>query len=215
MIIMVTGTGTDVGKTVATAALVSVLRDRGRDVLPAKPVQTGPGEGDVATIAALTGVSGVEYARYPEPLAPNIAARRAGLPQVTREELGVWLRGLDAPGRTVLVEGAGGLLVRLADELTLADLAADVGAPLIVVTALGLGSLNAAELTVRAARARGLEVTGLIGGSLPVEPDLATRENLTELPRVTGVPLLGCLPAGMGRAPDFVAAARRALKGVP
>ena len=97
MIIMVTGTGTDVGKTIATAALVSVLRDRGIDVLPAKPVQTGPGEGDVAIIAALTGVPGVEYARYPEPLAPNIAARRAGLPQVTREELGVWLRGLDAP----------------------------------------------------------------------------------------------------------------------
>lgn len=196
MIIMVTGTGTDVGKTIATAALVSVLRDRGIDVLPAKPVQTGPGEGDVATIAALTGVPGVEYARYPEPLAPNIAARRAGQRQVTREELGVWLRGLEASGRTVLVEGAGGLLVRLADDLTLADLAADVGAPLLVVTSLGLGSLNAAELTVRAARARGLEVIGLIGGSLPAEPDLATRENLTELPRVTGVPLLGCLPAG-------------------
>lgn len=135
-------------------------------MLPAKPVQTGPGEGDVAIIAALTGVPGVEYARYPEPLAPNIAARRAGLPQVTREELGVWLRGLDAPGRTVLVEGAGGLLVRLADDLTLADLAADVGALLLVVTSLWLGSLNAAELTVRAARARGLEVIGLIGGQL-------------------------------------------------
>ncbi|WP_460490638.1 dethiobiotin synthase, partial [Corynebacterium nasicanis] len=143
MILMVTGTGTDVGKTIATAALVSNLRGQGREVLPAKPVQTGPGEGDAASVEKLTGVAGVEFARYPEPLAPNIAARRAGLPQVTRVELGEWLRGLDAPGRTVVVEGAGGLLVRLADELTLADLVADVSAPLIVVTSLGLGSLNA------------------------------------------------------------------------
>lgn len=217
MIIMVTGTGTDVGKTIATAALVSVLRDRGRDVVPVKPVQTGEpaGSGDMVSVEKLTGVAGVEFTRYPEPLAPNIAARRAGRAQLDRDELVSRLRELDGPERTVLVEGAGGLLVRLADGFTLADVASDVGAPLIVVTSLGLGSLNAAELTVEAARARGLEVLGLIGGSLPAEPDLATRENLAELPRVTGVPLLGSLPAGLGRASDFASRARRALRDVP
>ena len=61
-----------------------------------------------------------------------------------------------------------------------------------------LGSLNAAELTVEAARARGIHVKGLVGGMLPQEPDLATRLNITELPKVTGVPLLGCIPTGAG-----------------
>ncbi|HHU68630.1 MAG TPA: dethiobiotin synthase, partial [Corynebacterium sp.] len=180
------------------AAVAAVLSGRGHTVIPVKPVQTGEpeGSGDVVSVEKLTGLPGVELARYPEPLAPNIAARRAGMPQVERAELGARIRELDGPDRIVLVEGAGGLLVRLADDLTIGDIAADLGAPLLVVTSLGLGSLNTAELTVRAAQARGLRVLGLIGGSLPAEPDLATRENLAELPRVTGVRLLGCLPAG-------------------
>ena len=90
-------------------------------------------------------------------------------------------------------------LVRLADDLTLADIGSDLGAPLIIVTRMGLGSLNAAELTAEAARHRGLHVLGLIGGSLPAQPDLATRLNVEEMPQVTGVPLLGCLPAGVGQ----------------
>ena len=84
---------------------------------------------------------------------------------------------------------------------TLADLAVELAAPLIVVTSTGLGSLNLAELTVMAARARGITVLGLIGGSLPTNPDLATRLNLTEFPVVTGVPLLGCLPENCGDCP--------------
>lgn len=218
-ILIVTGTGTDVGKTVATAALVSVFSTAGTEVLPVKPVQTGEpaGEGDVVTVGTLTGTAGVEFTRYPEPLAPNLAARRAGLPPVDRAELGGFLRSLDRPDRLVLVEGAGGLLVRLADDLTVADVAADLDAPLVVVTSLGLGSLNAAELTVEAARARGLTVAGLIGGSLPAEPDLATRLNLAELPRVTGVPLLGCLPAGTGELDpgEFRAVAGEVLASAP
>ncbi len=215
MIIVITGTGTDVGKTVTTAAVASVLSGRGRTVIPVKPVQTGEpaGSGDVVTVEKLTGLPGVELARYPEPLAPNVAARRAGMPPVERADLVARIRELDGPDRTVLVEGAGGLLVRLADDLTIADLAADLGAPLLVVTSLGLGSLNAAELTVVAARDRGLHVLGLIGGSLPAEPDLATRENLAELPRVTGARLLGCLPASAGDLDrqEFREAARRVL----
>ena len=84
----------------------------------------------------------------------------------------------------------------------LADLAVELAAPLIVVTSTGLGSLNLAELTIMAARARGITVLGLIGGSLPTNPDLATRLNLTEFPVVTGVPLLGCLPETVGLPPE-------------
>ncbi|MCZ9298859.1 dethiobiotin synthase [Corynebacterium hesseae] len=199
MIICITGTNTDVGKTIATAALAAQLKAAGKHVIVAKPVQTGEpaGLGDAPTVARLAGVETREFVRYPEPLAPNLSARRAGMRQPDRKELVEWIRGIKAD--VVLVEGAGGLLVRLADNFTLADIAADLGAPVIIVTSMGLGSLNAAELTAEAARNRGLQILGLIGGSLPTEPDLATRLNVEEMPQVTGVPMLGCLPAGVGR----------------
>ncbi|MBA5243291.1 dethiobiotin synthase [Corynebacterium haemomassiliense] len=201
MIIAITGTNTDVGKTVATAAIAAVLKRRGVDVVAAKPIQTGeaPGQGDAAAVEKLAGVATFERWRYPEPLAPNLAARRAGIQTPSLDEVAEWVRSLDAPGRVVLVEGAGGLLVRLADDYTLADIAKTAGAPLGVVTSLGLGSLNLAELTCVQARAMGLEVLGLIGGSMPDNPDLPTRLNVEELPEVTGAEYWGHLPEGCGR----------------
>lgn len=218
MIICVTGTNTDVGKTIATAALASVAAGDGVDVVVAKPIQTGEpdGQGDANTVARLTGLEAKEFVRYPEPLAPNLSARRAGLAEPDRAELVAWIQGLDAPGRLVLVEGAGGLLVRLGDKLTLADIAADLGAPLVVVTSMGLGSLNAAELTVEAARRRGLSVKGLVGGSLPGELDLATRLNLEEMEQVTGEEFWGALPGGIGKLEkgEFAAVAREVFPHV-
>lgn len=215
MIVAVTGTNTDVGKTVATAAVASVLTRNGVDVVAAKPVQTGeaPGEGDASTVSRLAGIETFERWRYPEPLAPNLAARRAGMATPTLQEVADWVRGLDAPAKVVLVEGAGGLLVRLADDYTLADIAAEVSAPLIVVTSLGLGSLNLAELTCVQARARGLKVLGLIGGTMPEQPDLPTRLNVEEMPVVTGTALWGAIPAGAGtlNPPEFAEMAARAL----
>lgn len=213
MIIFVTGTNTDVGKTVATAALASAFAQSGREVVYAKPLQTGEPDnsGDAATVRALAGVEVMEMARFPEPLALNLSARRAGMTPPTREELKAWISGLDAPDRVVLVEGAGGLLVRLADEYTLADVATN----LIIVTSLGLGSLNAAELTVREAQRRGINVMGLIGGSLPAEPDLAAKLNVDELPVVTGYRLWGSVPEGAGALgrEDFDRMARELFPG--
>ena len=201
MIIAVTGTNTDVGKTVATAAIAAVLKRRGFDVVAAKPIQTGEeaGQGDASAVAKLAGIETFERWRYPEPLAPNLAARRAGIQTPSLDEVTEWIRSLDAPERVVLVEGAGGLLVRLADDYTLADIAKATGAPLVVVTSLGLGSLNLAELTCVHARAMGLEVLGLIGGSMPEHPDLPTRLNVEEMPEVTGAEYWGHLPEGCGR----------------
>lgn len=198
--IVITGTGTDVGKTISTAAIVHYLHAQGHDVLPVKPVQTGelPGNGDIATITKLTGIEGKEYCRFRDPLAPNLAAQSEGSPQVDEEELLSWLRSFDAPDRIVVIEGAGGLLVRLNDHFTVADIALALDAPLVVVTSTGLGSLNSAELTVEAAQRRGLSVLGLVGGYIDAEPDLATQLNLDEFARVTGVPFLGALEAGLG-----------------
>ncbi|MDN5723647.1 MAG: dethiobiotin synthase [Corynebacterium sp.] len=144
MIVLVTGTGTDVGKTVATAALAACGESRGHDVALVKPVQTGesPGSGDLATITALTGIADTHcFATCPEPLVPVTAAQRAGVSLPSLEESVRRVRDLDGPGRLVLVEGAGGVLVQLGDY-TIADLAQALQAPVAVVTTTGLGSLN-------------------------------------------------------------------------
>ncbi len=202
-ILVVTGTGTEVGKTITTAALAAVVIAAGRTVAVVKPAQTGVADGepgDVDVVARLAaGVTARELARYPEPLAPATAARRSGRAPVRPAEVGAVVQALARTHDLVLVEGAGGLLVRLDDAgSTLADVAALVGAPVLVVAAAGLGTLNATALTTEVLRTRGLACPGVVVGALPSEPDLAARCNLTDLPEVAGVPLLGVLPAGAG-----------------
>jgi dethiobiotin synthetase len=200
--VVVTGTDTGVGKTVATAALATSYAAHGLEVAVVKPVQTGllPGEpgSDLDQVSALSGITDVhEFARLADPLAPDSAARLRGEQLPTVAELAERVAAVD--GEVVLVEGAGGVLVRLDLEGgTIADLVLalrDRGAQVdvIVVTSPGLGTLNHTSLTVEALRHRGIEPTGLIIGSWPRQPDLATRCNREDLPRVTGVPLMTVL----------------------
>ncbi|MFL4902710.1 dethiobiotin synthase [Streptomyces sp. MMS24-I2-30] len=205
-VLVITGTGTEVGKTVTTAAVAATAVAAGRSVAVLKAAQTGvgPGErGDAAEAARLAGaVTAAELARYPEPLAPGTAARRAGLPPVRPHEVAEAAAKLAAEHDLVLVEGAGGLLVRFdAAGGTLADAAGLLDAPVLVVAPAGLGSLNATELTARELRFRGVELLGVVIGSWPRAADLASRCNLADLPEVAGAPLLGALPAGAGALP--------------
>jgi len=99
----------------------------------------------------------------------------------------------------VLVEGAGGLLVRLdAEGGTVADVAAELGAPVLLVVRAGLGTLSATALAAEALRARALACAGVVIGAWPAEPDLAARCNLGDLPAYAGVPVTGRLPEGAG-----------------
>jgi dethiobiotin synthetase len=203
VIILVTGTDTDIGKTITTAALAVRA---GESVVVVKPAQTGVGPdepGDLAEVERLTGLTALhEGIRLPEPLAPTTAARRAGIDLPSVEE---YAKSIDEFARTydtVLVEGAGGLLVGLdADGNNLADLAEHLTTPFrfVVVTRAGLGTLNHTGLTVEALRARGLPVEGLVIGAWPASPDLAERCNLEDLPATTGVPVIGRIPAGVGQ----------------
>ncbi|NLE78810.1 MAG: ATP-dependent dethiobiotin synthetase BioD [Rhodococcus sp.] len=202
-VLVITGTSTDVGKTVVTAALAAAAAAAGRTVAVCKPAQTGvaPGEaGDLEEIERLTGVTDlVELVRYPDPLAPDTAARRAGMPLLERKPMVDAVNELAASHDLVLVEGAGGLLVRLGvDGFTLSDVARDLGAPVVVVASASLGTLNHSELTVRALKADGVTCAGVVIGSWPDEPDLAETCNLDDLPVVTGVPVTGRVPAGSG-----------------
>ncbi|MDI3418299.1 dethiobiotin synthase [Streptomyces luteolus] len=202
-ILLVSGTGTEIGKTVTTAALAAAALAEGRSVAVLKPAQTGvaPDErGDADEVARLAGpVTTLELARYPEPLAPDTAARRAGLPPVRPYEVADAARKLATEHDLVLVEGAGGLLVRFdAEGGTLADAARLLGAPVVVVAPAGLGTLNATALTGEALRARGVEQAGVVVGSWPASPGLAERCNLDDLPVAAGAPLLGVIPEGSG-----------------
>lgn len=210
-LLFVTGTSTDVGKTMVTAALAATARAAGASVAVCKPAQTGvaPGEpGDLAVIERLSGVTRtVELARYPDPLAPDTAARRCGQPLLTLAETASAVASL-ADADLTLVEGAGGLLVRMG-EFTLLDLAQKLDAPVLLVAAAGLGTLNHSELTTRALSSAGVRCAGLVIGAWPDEPDLAAQCNRDDLPAVTGVDLVGTLPSGVGSwtADRFAAAA--------
>ena len=210
-VVLVTGTGTDVGKTVATAALTASLRARGSAVAVVKPAQSGvePGQpGDLDAIRALLGddpgVSCHEFVRVGPPLAPDTAARVSGVALPTIAEHVRSITALVPTADVVLVEGAGGLLVRLDSRGgTLADLGValrykgvSVGAVLVV--AAGLGTLNHTALTAEALRARQLPLLGVVIGSWPTNPGLAERSNLDDLPVAAGAPLLGLLPQGVG-----------------
>ncbi|MFE7234027.1 dethiobiotin synthase [Streptomyces sp. NPDC057596] len=202
-VLVITGTGTEVGKTVATAAVAAAAVAAGRSVAVLKPAQTGVGpdeRGDADEVARLAGaVTARELARYPEPLAPATAALRAGRAPVRPHEVAEAAAKLATEHDLVLVEGAGGLLVRFdADGGTLADAAKLLGAPVLVVATAGLGTLNTTELTARELRARDLDLLGVVIGSWPAEPDLACRCNVTDLPETAGAPLLGALPEAAG-----------------
>ncbi|MFD7701820.1 dethiobiotin synthase [Streptomyces caelestis] len=202
-VMVITGTGTEVGKTVVTAAVAATALAAGRSVAVLKAAQTGvrPDEaGDAEEVARLAGaVTTDELARYPDPLAPATAARRAGRAPVRPHEVAERAAKLATEHDLVLVEGAGGLLVRFdAAGGTLADAAALLAAPVLVVASAGLGTLNVTELTARELRGRGLDLAGVVIGSWPAAPDLASRCNLLDLPDVTGAPLLGAVPAGAG-----------------
>jgi dethiobiotin synthetase len=216
-VLLITGTDTGVGKTVATAALACHARLAGVDVAVCKPVQTGAADGDddLGEVARLSGVGTLASGwRYPEPLAPVAAADRAGLPLPTRAELIGLVEGVDRPDRLTLVEGAGGLLVEIgADGVTLRDLATDLDAAVLVVARAGLGTLNHATLTVESLVAWGIPCAGLVIGAWPAEPGPAETSNREALAAIA--PLRAALPAGAGAltSEEFAALSTHAFDG--
>lgn len=217
-VIAVTGTDTGVGKTVVTAALAAIHLSLGRTVAVVKPAQTGvaPDEdGDLTEVRRLAGeVSLYEGVRLPDPLAPDTAARVAGLPLPTLREQQELVGSVAKEHDVTFVEGAGGLMVRLGEGYKLADIVAPYNARWVVVARAGLGTLNHAELTVASLLTGGQDVAGVVIGSWPEHPDLAEEQNYTDLPRVTGVPVLGRIPENASALPVRVFR-RGALNWVP
>ena len=222
-VLVVTGTGTGVGKTVVTAAVATLAAAAGLRVAAVKAAQTGVGAGEPGDADQIRRLSGLargqvyELARYPLPLAPATAARLSGLAPVDLDNCVAVVTELATNHHLVLVEGAGGLLVRLRDVpstgATVAELAEQLGASVLVVVEPGLGTLNATALTLEALDRRRLRCAGLVLGRWPAEPDLACTANIGDLETIAGRRLAGALPDGMGTlSPErFRSAATAAL----
>ena len=202
--LLVTGTDTGVGKTYVTAALAAACAASGRRVAVLKAAQTGDDD-DAAWIAVrVPGITVRTALRYETPVAPVVAARLEGAPEPSLEPIVAAARELRAAADGILVEGSGGLLVPISERETFADLALALDLPVLVVARPGLGTLNHTALTVEVARARGIEVAGVVVCGTSADPDIAERTNLDELRRIA--PLLGTLPHDPDGWPAMVSA---------
>ena len=198
--LFVTGTDTGVGKTMVACAILRGLRERGLDVGGFKPVETGVGgEGPLDALALREAAGGVDPLeevcpeRFALAAAPSAAARHEGR-VIDPAGLDAAMTQVGARHDALLVEGAGGLLVPVAEGLDMAGLALRWQLRVIVVTRAALGTINHTRLTLEVARNRGLPVAGLVishGASGLCEADA---HNLEELRRDPGAPLLGEVP---------------------
>ncbi|MFC5832928.1 dethiobiotin synthase [Nonomuraea insulae] len=217
-ILVVTGTGSGVGKTVVTAALAALTLARGSAAAMVKPAQTGVTAGAAGDVDQVIGLSGIsttfELARYPDRLPPAAAARTAGTPPVSLTGAAELVRELAESNRLVVVEGTGGLLDRYdEDGATVADLARALRAQVLVVVRTGGDTVNHTALTLEALAHRGLDLAGIVIGSWPATPETPERSSVADLEMLAARPLAGALPEGaahLGRR-EFAEAARKGL----
>ncbi len=223
-VIFVTGTDTGVGKTVVAAWLAATLAPDHRVAL-IKPFQTGAADpaadGDEAFYRAALGDEAVDIrtlVSLPEPLAPSIAAERAGAPIDIAAAL-VECRARAKDNDITLVEGAGGLLVSITAEHDMAAFAAALDASLVVVARPSLGTLNHTTLTIEAAERRGLPVEMVAISGFPQDAGVVEWENLrwlrdrfpalplvvlAEAPLAPSDPLAGLDPHLLGPLPPLL-----------
>jgi dethiobiotin synthetase len=201
----ITGNDTSVGKTMVTAALATGLRRQGFKVGVMKPAETGCKEEngrllpqDALFLRAASACSApleliTPYA-FAEPLAPAIAAERAGV-TIDINHIRRCYHKLLAGHDLVLVEGAGGLLVPLTGELTMLDMAVALNLPLFIVARNVLGVINHTTLTVSVAGQRSVVLGVILNHTAPPDPDdLALQTNEQALQRWSGASLYCTLP---------------------
>ena len=200
-VLLVTATDTEVGKTVVTGLLGRILRGQGMDIGLYKPLQSGHAlhhpEGDVMRLRAASGLSDLPEQMccraIEEPLAPGLALARAGV-DLRREELLAHARTYLMTHANTIVEGAGGLLAPLLDDFTVCDLACELRARMLVVARAGLGTVNHTALTVAHARARGIDVVGVVVSGMPEDEANLAWANLPMIEQYAKCPVVAVIP---------------------
>jgi dethiobiotin synthetase len=214
--VFVTGTDTEVGKSVVAAAICAALRARGERVAAFKPVVTGldepPEDGwphDHELLAAAAGAGSADDVApylFGPPASPHLAAELAGC-RLEPPRLVAAARAAAEGADALVCEGVGGLLVPLTPGYLVRDLALDLGLPVVVAARPGLGTINHTLLTLEAARAAGLALAGVVMTPWPSRPDAVARSNLATVERLGGVRVTGLPPT----RPEALAEAGAAL----
>jgi dethiobiotin synthetase len=206
--LFVTGTDTEVGKTVVAGSIAAALRARGKRVAAYKPVVTGLDEPPVPgwprdheLLAAAAGVAAHAVTRhvFGPPVSPHLAAELAGVTlDLDAMVLAAGAATAEAGADVLVAEGVGGLLVPLTAEHTVRDLAVALGLPLVVAARPGLGTISHTLLTLEAARAAGLTVAGVVMTPWPDQPSVMAASNRATIARLGGVEVatLPLLPDG-------------------
>ena len=202
----ITGTDTDCGKTFVTALLVKAARAAGVDAIGVKPFCCGPRE-DVEILAAASGgvepLDAINPVWLKTPAAPR-ACELLGEPAADTPLALDAVRELAKKHEQVFCEGAGGWLVPIATDYTIADFAAELGWPVIVVVRNKLGALNHTLLTLESIRRRGLPLAGIILNDLEGQADEATRTNRRVLEESCACPILVEITRGQTSLPPAI-----------
>jgi dethiobiotin synthetase len=189
--LFVTGTGTGVGKTILSAALLAAMRDAGEQVRAYKPVVTGlaeppgawPPDHELLALAAGMAPEQVAPLRFGPAVSPHLAGSMANEP-IDAVALVERAKANASADETLIVEGVGGLLVPLTDDFTVRDLAVELALPLLIAASPDLGTINHTLLTIEAARAVGLSVAAVVLTPWPSEPSRMERSNCETIARL-------------------------------
>lgn len=198
--IFITGTDTGVGKTIITASIAYNLTQAGKKVAVMKPVQTGTiisGPTDLEFVQKVVGDdSGLGLScpySFPDPVAPLVASMLSG-ERIDIDLIKDTYSELTQENDTVIVEGAGGLLVPILEDYYMSDLAMDLNLPILIVSRPDLGTLNHTLLTLESAKRKGLQIAGIVISNYPWDPGIPEQTNPELLLSMTGENILGILP---------------------
>ena len=202
--VFVTGTDTDVGKTVVVGLLAGYLLEKGVNAVTQKWIQTGTGEAcDIETHLLLMKKSKEDYQRYLPDMQPygfkmaasaHLAASKEKV-EISAEKIKKSFEKLNRDFEFVIAEGIGGVLVPYSDKGLVINIAKELGLGVIVVVKNRLGAINHTLLTIEAIKARGMKIIGIIFNATPeVESQEILKDNIRIIEKITGEAVLGSLP---------------------
>lgn len=201
-ILFITGTDTDVGKTIATVLLSDFLSENGRNYVPYKPIQTGAvlhneslAAPDIKTYELASGrEQPIPDYLFTTPCSPHLAAKWEDV-QIDPNRLTQSVKKLSESYDGMVIEGAGGLYVPLTTEgYCMIDWMEELQAPVVLVARAGVGTINHTRLSIEVMKARGIRIAGILFNDLAQDSPAIIKDNVEMIYKMSGVPMIGIIP---------------------